>query len=224
VTLTAAALTGCWLLAGCGDVEQSVRQPTNSDSGNPYAVEFAELRQESTSDFVQSVLRDDVITQAEFDESIDSRFKCMTDAGLRPIIDGEGANRSVGIPAGEEDSPENEACYEKWDAGIQSLYTLIHNNPENIEWDDLAVACLIHEGLVPEGTTGADLAEIFERHGTKVQMVEDGEFVTLRPPIDPSAGFPTGVRPLDDDAHGCMTNPREILLKRGGTLPPRTPQ
>jgi hypothetical protein len=223
VPLTAAVLAGCWLLAGCGETDQSARLPTNSGLSNPYAAEFADLRKEAKSDFVRSVLRDDVITQAEFDESIDSRFKCMTDAGLRPIIDGEGANRTLGIPAGEEDSPENDACYEKWDAGIQGLYTLIHNNPENISWDDLAVACLIHEGLLPVGTTGEELAEVMDRGGTQVQMLENGEFATLRQPIDPDPAFPNGFRPLSEDGNGCMVDPRATLLGSGGQLPTKQP-
>jgi hypothetical protein len=147
----------------------------------------------------------------------------MTDAGLSPIIDGEGDSRSVGLPVGEDSSAESEACWEKWDAGIEGLYARVQSNPENIAWEDLVAACLIHEGLVPEGTTGEDFAELQDRAGTKVQMLEDGEFVTLRPPIDPDPAFPNGFRPMSDDAHGCMLDPRATLLGSGGQLPTKQP-
>lgn len=177
----------------------------------PYAAQFQQELEDSSSDFVRSVLEDNGITAAEFAESQERFVSCLTDAGFEPVqvdaVAGFTSYTQVSLPSEQYESEAAMDCETKWVGGIQGLYVAMLQNPENENFWDLIAECLADESLVPEGTRGKDIEDAISRAGTMYETSETDEPTVVRGPEDPDATLPGGLRWDDPQLSPCMANP-----------------
>lgn len=131
--LVGIGLTGC---AGVGDREQPPAADDPPGFSGPWADEFSAAYRNSTSERERRVLLDEVITDDEVRGLTMSGDLC----GLREEVDqvyGRGT-----VDEGECGSSE-----------IVSLYWSVRRNPENRDWGEIFVECLVRGGLVEPGFT-----------------------------------------------------------------------
>ena len=225
------------LTAGCGTQPVSNQEygPGFTDdrwpgvSPGPYSGDFISLlerlegRTDSASDFVRRVLDDGVITESEFNESVDLQAQCMRDAGLSPVIqvDAYGIREihltEVDLPAGtgRDDWPQAfDACADRWDEGIGGLYRMMMTMPYGLPTYEQKVACLIHFGLAGEWLTGEDLAEL---EAPYIQTCDDPKGCVVQPFPTPFPEIPGGggVRLGDPEYLPCARDPVGTMLKDG---------
>lgn len=153
----AALLSALLLLAGGCRVDV-----TPGDIPQPYQVEIDEARAKA-NDFQFAVLEDGLITDAEFLETQDRYVSCMADRGIEVLGGGIGQSFSrvsnpndiLGVTAEFE-------CDNATFGPIEPLFTAMRKNPENQDFLEIFVQCLIDQGVAPAGFTGRDYEALYE--------------------------------------------------------------
>jgi len=200
------------LLAGCNRAEDS--------ASNPWAAEFAAAYASTQSDFVRRVLEDGVIDSVEIRESQERHLGCLTDAGIPAVLvdDAERpGGRFIAYSGDAWRAPENQPiidhCFNEWEGSIPELYWGTTNNPYNENIDDMVAACLVRNGIVPEGFTGRDYHELFVAAGTDIELVESADGTLTLPEYIPHVPIilPGGANIEEGVAWQCHLNPRHDL-------------
>jgi hypothetical protein len=200
VLLCLASLGIC--LSGCSASSKS------SPDFNPYKAEFAQIMEQTRSDYVRKVLANGEISAAEFRETLDSEIKCMKDGGVDAIIDQ--SNSGVGFiayPSSQESLPAVLECENQWDGGIVQLYRSIVENPNNVPFVDLQAACLVKMGLAPKGFQGKDLQELHDLASEQTEYREDGTIVSQKPIVNPTPNLPNSVPLYSEQTEDCLNKP-----------------
>jgi hypothetical protein len=209
------------LLTGCGSAnlsQDNVTVPSPDASVNPWAAEFAQMRERPVSEFIKQILADDEITEAEFREALDREVQCLRDFGLNPdvFVNPDTGVSQMGLPEDENAAAMESNCWWEWNGGIVDIYPSIVTNPENKDFFDVRAECLVHEGLAPEGFTGRDLEDAWtaaygEEHWT-ANAGEDPVLVDAVPITDPDPVLSNGLHVVTDPAVGpCITNPEGVM-------------
>jgi hypothetical protein len=173
----------CLLLAGCGGDEA----PKHAS----WAAEFAEARQNATSDFERAALADDKITAAEYEEAISRYVRCMQEKFGDP--DKFSANKSVDgvytytLMTTAKTNEVDAALQDKYDAicvkgtkaFIEYIYVDRLRYPDKGDPNKARVACLKRHKLAPESYTVDQL---------KVDMENDPGSKTIVNTEDPPVG------------------------------------
>ncbi|MGC4192828.1 MAG: hypothetical protein QM589_16915 [Thermomicrobiales bacterium] len=180
--------------------------PATNDA---YADEFADAREEATSDFERDVLADGRITQAEYDEAVQHFATCLRgDPGFEvtiapdPLIPGAAIYR---IDGGPDVPPEVrmrivESCAEGTIAIVEPLFIATIVNPEHADFDEMVLACLHDGGLVATDFDEADLAALRE--------AASSETARINPNITSGINTPAP----DKAVAACLVNPIHIGL------------
>ena len=181
--LVVAVLSGCNSSINAGvtaPTQQTVRESestvTTSDrpwADSPWAVMFDEGLEEGT-DFTRAILADGVVTSAEHLAAQEHAVQCMQMAGIEVYLDFEFvASDPLGRPEilTYEGTPEQETV--KFECLMELnhvywLYNYLNLNPNNEDWSSLIAACLVRNGLVPDGFTGRDWDEVAFRNSNAV--------------------------------------------------------
>ncbi|MDR1151374.1 MAG: hypothetical protein LBK72_02660 [Bifidobacteriaceae bacterium] len=182
-------------------------------------IEAMSGRGDPGSEFVLQVLADGVITAEEVNESASMQAQCMRDLGYEPetFVEDEFGVLNVRWkvdPRPDEEIPTDaDACSTKWDAGILSMYMMMERQPHGEPTDDDVAACLVHEGLVPVGFTGRDLAEIAEQTEMTytAEPGKDLQTVFATPADLPDPVLPGGHRYLSEEVQPCLLNPAQVM-------------
>lgn len=191
--MTGAVLT----LVACG------APSTEPSSADPYALEFEQSIESSSSDFVKAVLADHHVTDAEFSESQDSLVACLREEGFEPVITTDAGRRMVNIPA---DAPLT--CFDEWSGDIEPLYWAERVNPANADMYDLVAACMVRTGLAPTGFTGVDLKQLEDDSSYSFTQLADGSKIDEKPPKNPGPPLlPSGMMIYAPETQGCWTWP-----------------
>ncbi|MFF2620488.1 hypothetical protein [Oerskovia jenensis] len=134
-----------------------------SESEGPFAAEFAQARNQATTDFEREVLEDDEIAEAELDEARQRFERCVEDLGYL-VTFGEHGMRIEYPGVDASNAAETEAASEKafeCEVGstsvIEPLYAAVRSNPEGGDYRQNAVECLIRHGVAPESARAEDL-------------------------------------------------------------------
>lgn len=136
------------------------------DFTGPYASLMAAAYQESLSDLTRQILQDEKITESEYAEVQQADKECLEGLGFKNVEHFPQGGKSVDPPNTEMDQKQAEeqvkSCSDSSGlTDIEPLFDAIKTNPNNEDWDDLYVACLIREGVVEPGFTKEDLDQWF---------------------------------------------------------------
>ena len=185
----ATALTLAATACGC--------QQTTPAAEGPWAADIEQARNEwASNEFVQSVLADSSISEAELQDMRQRVLSCLTDKGVTGASFSPGGNLSVpDQPVGSSISEEQKqefihAC--SIDAGepiIEALEFDMRVNPDHRDINELYTQCLIRNKAVEPSFTAQELARARES-GTSLS--------SALPFIDPSQGPNILDRCIDD--------------------------
>ena len=190
VVMCATALALAALACGC--------QQTTPAAEGPWAADIEQARSEwASNEFVQSVLADSAISEAELQDMRQRVLSCLTDKGVTGASFGPSGTLSVpDQPVGSSISAEQQqqfvsAC--SIDAGqpiIEALEFDMRVNPDHRDFNELFTQCLIRNKAVEPSFTAQELARARES-GTPLD--------SALPFIDPSQG--------PDIWHRCIGDP-----------------
>ena len=185
----ATALTLAATACGC--------QQTTPAAEGPWAADIAQARSEwASNEFVQSVLADSAISEAELQDMRQRVLSCLTDKGVTGASFGPSGELSVpDQPVGSSISEEQQeefihAC--STDAGqpiIEALEFDMRVNPDHRDINELYTQCLIRNKAVEPSFTAQELARARES-GTPLD--------SALPFIDPSQGPDIWQRCVED--------------------------
>jgi len=174
-TTLALAATAC----GC--------QQTTPAAEGPWASDIEQARNEwASNEFVQSVLSDSAISEAELQDMRQRVLNCLTDKGITGASFGPDGTLNVpDQPVGSTISAEQQQEFEyacSVDAGqpiIEALEFDMRVNPDHRDINELYTQCLIRNKAVEPSFTAQDLTRALES-GTPLS--------SALPFIDPSQG------------------------------------
>ena len=184
-TALALAATAC----GC--------QQTTPAAEGPWAADIEQARNEwASNEFVQSVLADSAISEAELQDMRQRVLSCLTDKGVTGASYGPSGTLSVpDQPVGSTTSEEQQQEFVSTcstDAGepiIEALEFNMRVNPDHRDFNELYTQCLIRNKAVEPSFTAQDLTRARES-GTPLS--------SALPFIDPSQGPEILQRCLED--------------------------
>ena len=189
VDLLAAALFIVATACGC--------QQTTPAAEGPWAADIEQARSEwASNEFVQSVLADSAISEAELQDMRQRVLSCLTDKGVTGASFSPSGQLSVpDQPVGSSISEEQQeefvhAC--SIDAGqpiIEALEFDMRVNPDHRDINELYTQCLIRNKAVEPSFTAQDLTRARES-GTPLS--------SALPFIDPSQGPDILLRCIED--------------------------
>ena len=185
-TALALAATAC----GC--------QQTMPAAEGPWAADIEQARSEwASNEFVQSVLADSSISEAELQDMRQRVLSCLTDKGVIGASFGPSGELSVpDQPVGSSISAEQQQEFEytcSVDAGepiIEALEFNMRVNPDHRDINELYTQCLIRHKAVDPSFTVQELARARE---------SETPLDSALPFIDPSQG--------PDILHRCIDDP-----------------
>ena len=185
----ATALTLAATACGC--------QQTTPAAEGPWAADIEQARSEwASNEFVQSVLADSAISEAELQDMRQRVLSCLTDKGVTGASYGPSGTLSVpDQPVGSSISEEQQeefvhAC--SIDAGepiIEALEFDMRVNPDHRDFNELFTQCLIRNKAVEPSFTAQEFARARES-----EMPLDSAL----PFIDPSQGPDIWQRCVED--------------------------
>ena len=190
VDLLAAALFIVATACGC--------QQTTPAAEGPWAADIEQARNEwASNEFVQSVLADSAISEAELQDMRQRVLSCLTDKGVTGASFSPSGNLSVpDQPVGSSVSEEQQEDFVHTcsiDAGqpiIEALEFDMRVNPDHRDINELFTQCLIRNKAVEASFTAQEFARARES-GTPLD--------SALPFIDPSQG--------PDILHRCLSDP-----------------
>ena len=179
VGLLAAALVIVATACGC--------QQTTPAAEGPWAADIEQARSEwASNEFVQSVLADSAISEAELQDMRQRVLSCLTDKGITGASYGPSGTLSVpDQPVGSSISAEQQQEFEyacSVDAGepiIEALEFNMRVNPDHRDINELYTQCLIRHKAVDPSFTVQELTRARES-GTPL--------ASALPFIDPAQG------------------------------------
>ena len=187
--LLAAVVVAVATVCGC--------QQTTPAAEGPWAADIEQARNEwASNEFVQSVLADSAISEAELQDMRQRVLSCLTDKGVTGASFGPSGELSVpDQPVGSSVSEEQQqefvsAC--SIDAGepiIEALEFDMRVNPDHRDFNELFTQCLIRNMAVEPSFTAQEFARARES-GTPLD--------SALPFIDPSQGPDILQRCLED--------------------------
>ena len=189
VGLVAAALVIVTTACGC--------QQTTPAAEGPWAADIEQARNEwASNEFVQSVLADSAISEAELQDMRQRVLSCLTDKGVTGASFSPSGQLSVpDQPVGSSVSEEQQQEFVSicsTDAGqpiIEALEFNMRVNPDHQDINELYTQCLIRNKAVEPSFTAQELARARES-GTPLS--------SALPFIDPSQGPNILDRCIDD--------------------------
>ena len=189
VGLLAAALVIVATACGC--------QQTTPAAEGPWAADIEQARSEwASNEFVQSVLADSAISEAELQDMRQRVLSCLTDKGVTGASFSPSGNLSVpDQPVGSSISEEQQEEFVHTcsiDAGqpiIEALEFDMRVNPDHLDINELYTQCLIRNKAVEPSFTARELARARES-GTPLS--------SALPFIDPSQGPDILLRCIED--------------------------
>ena len=157
VGLLAAALVIAATACGC--------QQTTPAAEGPWAADIEQARSEwASNEFVQSVLADSAISEAELQDMRQRVLSCLTDKGITGASYGPSGTLSVpDQPVGSSISAEQQQEFEyacSVDAGepiIEALEFNMRVNPDHRDINELYTQCLIRNKAVDPSFTVQEL-------------------------------------------------------------------
>ena len=184
-TALALAATAC----GC--------QQTTPAAEGPWAADIEQARSEwASNEFVQSVLADSAISEAELQDMRQRVLSCLTDKGVTGASFGPSGELSVpdqpvGSSISEEQQEEfvNACSIEAGQPIIEALEFDMRVNPDHRDINELYTQCLIRNKAVEPSFTAQELARARES-GTPL--------ASTLPFIDPAQGPDIWRRCVDD--------------------------
>jgi len=188
--MCAAALALAATACGC--------QQTTPAAEGPWAADIEQARSEwASNEFVQSVLADSAISEAELQDMRQRVLSCLTDKGVTGASFGPSGELSVpDQPVGSSVSEEQQEEFVHTcsiDAGqpiIEALEFDMRVNPDHRDINELYTQCLIRNKAVEASFTAQEFARARES-GTPLD--------SALPFIDPSQG--------PDILHRCLSDP-----------------
>lgn len=189
VVMCATALALAALACGC--------QQTTPAAEGPWAADIEQARNEwASNEFVQSVLADSAISEAELQDMRQRVLSCLTDKGVTGASFGPSGELSVpdhpvGSSISEEQQEEfvNACSIEAGQPIIEALEFDMRVNPDHRDINELYTQCLIRNKAVEPSFTAQELARARES-GTPL--------ASTLPFIDPAQGPDIWQRCVED--------------------------
>ncbi|WP_431279117.1 hypothetical protein [Leifsonia poae] len=220
MTVVAAAVAVATTLTACSEVSasnsmtaaHSARPSTDEPVPNftgPYAARFAEAYRKTTSDLAHRILSKESITDQDYAAISGIYVKCMTNKGFKVHIDGPTGEMTISdVPTDADVDAANAAdatCNADF-AEISSLRGALLMNPQNLDMNEIVVACLIKKKVAPPSYTASKYAHDLE---------------TMTFPFDENSGDSVSASAIRSasrrhiDASRATGNPRIRCRERG---------
>lgn len=172
VQISSVLLCSALVLSGCSGGGGSSQQSDLLDAGNsseehpppseftgetpdfsgPWAEEFTLEYQRAESDFVRTVLADEVITDQELSETRDKFTECMEAYGFTNIsFDADGGFEFYPGEGADDEAVDDQVheCSEmSGESSIGALHSWIRRNPDNQDEATIMAACLVRKKVV----------------------------------------------------------------------------
>lgn len=166
-------------LAGCSspdepDAPQSTQQTNGSNADNPYAPVIEEYLAQATNDFereaLERALESGSVSEADYQEAVNGLLQCLDGKGFTTEAVPDPTTGVVQyMTEGSTEGDGFEAAFEECSLGttylVGSLYDQMATNPNNQDFIELTVQCLVRKGVYPEGFTAEDFHEIARNAG-----------------------------------------------------------
>ena len=150
--------------SGCSSAEKPNEAapiiPTAAANG--WADEFEDARRRATTDFERKALEDDRISDAEFAEMENAFTTCMRDRnvtfeGFKPH-GGYGFRPGKGTTTAEANGIADDCSKFSGLDTVGQMYFWVKRNPQRLDEDAIAAACLVKKKVVPPTYSAADVA------------------------------------------------------------------
>lgn len=178
-------------LTGCSQNDTNKKSDTSQPDSSqtptftgPYATEFGEYYNRAQTDFAREVLADSVITESEYEEARNAQKTCLEGRGYKVTLDDDSITLEPNSPKTSDETVNGDMTGCSKESGIEyieALYSIIKRNPNNEDWDQLNVDCLIREGVVEPGFTKADLAQWYENDDPRLRTGGEADKCTIDP-------------------------------------------
>ena len=126
-----------------------------------WSAQFEQAYTATDNTFVRQAIKDGKVTDEEYAEMFERFRSCLDDVGITLTLNGHSYRWD--IPEGSDADKANEqfdrCSVEVGENYIGWLYYGVKRNPENLDEFEIISACLVREGVVPEGYSAADYAE-----------------------------------------------------------------
>ncbi len=149
--------------SGCSSDERADEAGAISPtaSANGWTDEFDDARRHATTDFERMALEDDRISDAEFAEMENAFATCMGDRnvtfeGFKPL-GGYGFRPGNGTTTAEANGIADDCSAASGLDTVGLLYFQMRRNPQNLDEDAIAAACLVKKKVVPPTYSAADV-------------------------------------------------------------------
>lgn len=126
-----------------------------------WSAQFEQAYTATSNTFVRQAIEDGKVTDDEHAEMLERFRGCLDDVGITLTVNGRSYRWD--IPEGSNADKANEhfdrCSVEVGENYIGWLYYGVKRNPENLDEFEIISACLVREGVVPEGYSAADYAD-----------------------------------------------------------------
>lgn len=167
------------ILAGC--------TPDTAPDADPYAAEFAQARNDATTEAARTILEDDVITAAEYGQVKDASIRCMRDQGFTVELSEVGGLTFENVGS-TWDTPQEEL--DAWEARttavmdecegtfdvrvLEPLYWSVVDNPDAEDLLQAVADCLVRGGHRDDGYDKKAYIEELSQYATTMNVADDG--------------------------------------------------
>lgn len=141
-------------LAGCSTLDEKAPATSLIPLEGPWAAQFQTAFAKSRSSYEKGVLRDGVVTPAEYEQTKNRLRSCLDDSGYSIAWDERGGFE-LGSKTGsypddffERSDPVLQQCESEWTGSILYLFEQVRRNPDKKDEAGIQVACLASAGLV----------------------------------------------------------------------------
>lgn len=152
------------VLAACASSPQTDSDSSQDEKPGPYAAQIKAAANDADSQFARDVLKDGVITRAEYQEAEDRYLACLRDAGINAALEDQSGYYVLSLPTSDADRPEIETCRRGTTNLIEPLYHDMLTNPDKIDPSENILNCMKRKGMkLPSGYGAKDFQEDRQR-------------------------------------------------------------
>lgn len=180
-----------------------------SNGLSPYAGEVRAAASKVSTQFQRDVLKDGVVTRAEYLEAMNRYVSCMADYGLKVILTDHNGYYSTAIASDhrltEEDNAAEFGCVSGSIMYIGDLYQRSIIDPDNRGYENQVYDCAKGLGVIPPGYTEQNYLVDTTRNAVAVHVGPNGEIIDA--PTTDVAPPPFPFDYNDPRYTACQANP-----------------
>ncbi len=145
------------LAAGCSG-EKQPEQPRTK-----YYAAILLAAKTTKSDFQRKMLKDGVVTRAEYEDAINATAKCMDDRGHQLGKTLQNGVYTLSVVTSDAADKALTDCQDVYSLEVAAFFGDQLRNPDGRDGQELLIECFIHRSVVPPTYTVADFRQEFAK-------------------------------------------------------------